>query len=371
MEERRGIPHHLLDIIDPASEFSAGDFFHLARAATADVLARGRTPIVVGGTGFYLRWFILGKPSTPPASKESEAAAEASLQAAWRAAEIEFGRALTEHERWQAGVGVVAALGDIESAERLRMEVNNYYRLTRVVDILLQAPHQTLAQLNLDEAAPLDYDFRCYFLSRPREELYRRIDARVEDMVAGGLLQEVGRELVGRGLAPGVNCATRAIGYRQALQLFDNRIQPELAATGDDDDLESCRKKREESIIQLARDIQTASRKLCHRQLSWFRDDPLFRWIDATKGKDATVEEILGLWTEPGHRGGCGTGGRLTTEEKKTMKQYVTRMQKLVPGSEALATAVEEAEHIMAALQEVEKQSDIESSTLLDRGPFK
>ena len=80
LDERRGIPHHLLDVLDPHQDFSAGDFFVLARAAAEDILRRGKTPIVVGGTGLYLRWFIHGRPTTPRSSPASEAVASQRLE---------------------------------------------------------------------------------------------------------------------------------------------------------------------------------------------------------------------------------------------------------------------------------------------------
>lgn len=353
--ERRNIPHHLLDVFDPKDEFSAGQFYSLARAATADILSRGKTPIVVGGTGFYLRWYILGKPSTPPASKDSEAAAEAALAKAWADALQEKNQkknssseSLTEEEKWNAGVNLIKNLGDIESADRLRNESNNYYRLQRVVDILLQSPGKTLRDLNLNEAAPLDFDFRCYFLTRPRIELYRRIDSRVEDMVASGVIAETSRELLKKGLQANRNCSTRAIGYRQVLEYLDkaktntiiknkNIAAPIIPLS-------------ESGIVELARNIQTASRQLCHKQLSWFRDDPLFKWIDASQGQKETVDQILELYKTPAHQGGCGAqfnGGRLSKEEEKLMKQYVTKFEKLVPGSDGIKNALTEAKEAL------------------------
>ncbi|GAB4815723.1 hypothetical protein N2152v2_002769 [Parachlorella kessleri] len=119
MAERRGIPHHLLDILEPSQDFSAGDFYRLARQAAAEVLQRGRTPIVVGGTGFYLRWFIFGRPATPAASPQSEANARERLEQAYAVARAAAGgRELSEAEKWEAGVAVVEALGDPESATR-------------------------------------------------------------------------------------------------------------------------------------------------------------------------------------------------------------------------------------------------------------
>ena len=299
-------------MLDPAQDFSAGDFFVLARRAAEEILQvgagqwrncqrccwgliasgvllarfyhwnatapllllllllllaalllqRGKTPIVVGGTGFYLRWFILGKPTTPAASAASEAAAAARLEEAYSVAASAAGVPLAElgaEERWAAGVALVEALGDAGSAERLRGEPNNQYRMHRVVDILLQSGGRPLAggraggvlsggcrgcgsvahpavpvrapdravsrqhhravitllsahlppllpacsarpppalpclpcpaDQNLDAERPTDYDCRCFFLHRPRLELYRRIDGRVEEMVAGGLLK--------------------------------------------------------------------------------------------------------------------------------------------------------------------------------------
>lgn len=81
MEERDGVPHHLIDILDFSEDFSAGDFYERAREATEDILKRGRVPIVVGGTGFYLNFFIRGKPQTPVATPESEEKAWEHLRA--------------------------------------------------------------------------------------------------------------------------------------------------------------------------------------------------------------------------------------------------------------------------------------------------
>ncbi len=103
------------------------------------MLARGRIPLVVGGTGFYLRWYIRGKPKTPPSTAETEAAAQARIEEAWGEAERAAGRELSSGERWEAAAALVEALGDAVSAERVRGEVNNMYRLRRMVDVLLRS----------------------------------------------------------------------------------------------------------------------------------------------------------------------------------------------------------------------------------------
>ncbi|KAI7839677.1 hypothetical protein COHA_006486 [Chlorella ohadii] len=302
-EEQRGIPHHLIDVLDPEAEFSAGDFFTLARAAAEDILRRGRTPIVVGGTGFYLRWFIHGKPATPGATPASEAAARERLEQAYAAAAAAAaGKApadLAPEERWAAGCALIESLGDAVSAERLRGEPNNQYRLLRVVDILLQTGGRTLAELDLDAQRPTDYDCRCFFLHRPRAELYRRIDGRVEEMMAGGLLTECQEVLLDAGIQPNSNCASRAIGYRQAGEALQRWHADPDSVT-------------EQSVIQAVQAVQAASRQLCHKQMTWFRDEEMFRWIDATQGEEAVLAEILQRWAAPAHEGGCGDSGRLT-----------------------------------------------------------
>ena len=229
--ERQGIPHHLIDIMDPKDDFSAGDFYYAARDAIEDVLKRGKTPMVVGGTGFYLKWLVCGKPSTPIATKESEENVRLALEQAFEKAakekkgiQIEEDQhekelLLTMEEKWKAGVELVRQLGDTEAANRLEhQETNNWYRMNRVLDILMQRPGKTLAELDADAATPPDYDFRCIFLHRPRITLYRRIDERVEHMLCQGLLTETAEKLTSKGLEPDTNCATRAIGYRQAMK---------------------------------------------------------------------------------------------------------------------------------------------------------
>ncbi|CAL8468281.1 g7821 [Coccomyxa elongata] len=310
--ERRGIPHHLLDILSPREEFSAGDFYARARTATADILQRGKVPIVTGGTGFYLRWFIHGKPRTPVSTAQTAKEVEDFLKQAWEDEADRIGRALTAEEQWEVGRVQVAALGDPFTAERLKEVPGNYYRLNRVLEIVL-ATRRPLAELDLDTEAPLDYDFRCFFLNRPRVELYRRIDARCEEMVVNGLLQEAAW-LLEEGLVPEDKCAARAIGYRQAMEFLQRcRADPSHISA--------------DSLVQLVRDIQKASRNLCHRQLSWFRDEPLFQWVDAAREPAIIVDDIVAELAKEVHTGSSGDDGKLSKEEERELKSYITQLQ--------------------------------------------
>ncbi|KAK9826713.1 hypothetical protein WJX81_000524 [Elliptochloris bilobata] len=326
VEDRRGIPHHLIDVLEPHEEFSAGDFYDMARPVTDDILQRGRTPIVVGGTGFYLRWYVHGKPSTPRSTQESAKLAEQTLDRALAEAEAAKGAELNEEERWEAGVAAVAAAGDPAAAARLRGEPNNRYRLARVLEVALTA-RQPMAELDHDRAAPPEYDFRRFFLTRPREELYRRIDARCEVIAAGGLLPET-ETLLHRGLLADSCCAARAIGYRQALAFLQRCHADVGAATGN-------------GLVGMVDEMQAATRRLCHSQLSWFRNEPAFRWVDATPPPEQVAAAIAAEVASSDPPLGLQHGdGRLSEAEERAMRRYRTRLQ-LWNRPQQQATAVE------------------------------
>lgn len=360
--EMQGVVHHLLDILDPEEDFSAGDFYTKARQAAADILSRGKVPIVVGGTGFYLRWFIYGKPSTPISTPESEQKAVELINQAINQAivvgEQKGGGGISidatspsspspveeENIKWKACCDLVRSLGDPESADRLQSEPNNMYRLKRVVDILLQTKGTPLSQQNLNTTAPLDYDFRCFFLHRPRVELCRRIDERVETIVHTGLLKEA-HAMLKSGLLPDTNCATRAIGYRQALMYLKNTTE----AT-------------ESNILQLVKAVQDSSRTLSKKQMNWFRDEAIFRWVDASgRSEEEVVKEVVGGWEKEVHavevmsgsKSSHGNGGRLTEEEKNEMKRYVAVLKQYVAGSEVLRDTTRQADMLIKDLMNI------------------
>ncbi|GAQ78117.1 isopentenyltransferase [Klebsormidium nitens] len=122
--ERGGIPHHLLDIKEPSEEYTAGDFYQDARRATEEVLARGKLPVVVGGTGLYLRWFIHGTPETPKASPELVAEIETRIQVFQQ-----------QSDGWQAAVAYLTESGDPQTGAELAP--NDWYRMRRALEIVL------------------------------------------------------------------------------------------------------------------------------------------------------------------------------------------------------------------------------------------
>lgn len=196
---RARLPHRLIDIRDPNEQYTVGDFVHLADEACRDLALRGKLPVLAGGTGFYVKNFVLGLPSAP--------AAEAGLRAEIAEELIRRGREALRAELVEK---------DPEAAARIHP--NDDYRLTRALEI------QRMTGRRLADFAPSgepreEYRFLLVELCRPREELYARIEARVEAMFAAGLPAEVA-ELRRKGFgaaAPGM----RAIGYREFFEAED------------------------------------------------------------------------------------------------------------------------------------------------------
>ncbi|ASN51653.1 tRNA (adenosine(37)-N6)-dimethylallyltransferase MiaA [Sinomonas sp. R1AF57] len=256
-QERRGLPHHLLDVLDVTEEASVSTFQSWARAAIADIQSRGRRAILAGGSGLYVRAAldVLEFPGTDPAVRSRlEAEAERDGIAALRAR-------LESVDPVSAG-----RLGDLR-------------RIVRALEVheLTGRPFSSFMP-ERQYAAPavqigLDLD---------RAVLHERLAARVRRMVDAGLPAEVAR-LAEAGLREG-RTASRALGYGQFLRVLDGESTPEQAA--------------EETIV--------ATRQFARRQLTWFRADPRVHWLDALSPHLA--EEALAVVREADRAAAQGEG---------------------------------------------------------------
>ena len=229
--ERRGVPHHLLDIMDVTEEASVSKFQAQARDLIADIQSRGRYPILVGGSGLYVRAAldVLEFPGTDPqlrAELERELAGEGLEVLRLRLRAVDPVSA----DRLGDGRRVVRAL----EVHRLTGRPFSSFMPTREY-------FQPAVQLGLKVDRPL---------------LHRRLAARVDRMVEQGLLAEV-RSLEARGLRGG-RTAGRALGYSQFLQVLDG----------------------ESTVDQAAEQTVVATRQFARRQLTWFRADPRITWLD-------------------------------------------------------------------------------------------
>ena len=327
--EREGIKHHLLDIADPRRDVGAGEFVEKAWAAMDDVLRRGKTPVVVGGTGMYLRWLIEGKPDTPPSSPEASALARATLRrvageaaavaeraardalrpdeggddegGSLDAASLERVRLAGELAGWRAAMRVLSEAGDATAATRLAR--NDWYRAERALEVVTSTG-KPVTEFGAPTLAGREkkYDFVCVALSSPRIRLYRRIDARVEEMVRDGMLAESAAMLLS-GIKPGSTPASRAIGYRQTMDfLVEQSAQSAQSALGlksekndDDGTATGTRPCEHAAFMAYVEETQRATRAFAKRQFTWFRGEKegQYVWLDTSRIPDASPDALV------------------------------------------------------------------------------
>lgn len=367
--ERQLVRHHLIDIVNPWVEFTAGDFFRAARNATEDVLSRGSVPVVVGGTMMYVRWFIHGRPATPPADDQARRRVEHAIKSC--------------DGSWDAGIALLAER-DPQRAEKLNK--NDWYRLTRALEIVettgkavTDIPVVGGAPRLVDERDLLDYDFRCVFLVDDRQAMNRRIDRRCEVMILpstdpGGevdssIIEEVCNLLVHRKLklAPASPCL--AIGYRQTIAYLAQRaiIHAEVAREGDNDWSTDRTNAATEAFRQFLEGFQQATRNYAKQQLAWFRKEPLFHWVQS--GPDAVdkIEALLQLNRDDyaklqGQESDTQQDMKQNTiGQGKKMKTYIPEQTRLLRGSDEEARAVALAEQCAHKLAQSMSISEVKS----------
>lgn len=238
-EVLRQHPHHLVDILDPLQPYSAGQFVRDARRAIDDIRARGKLPLLVGGTMLYFRALRRGLADMPAANPAVRAAIDA--EAAQRG--------------WPALHAELAAL-DPPAARRI--QPNDAQRIQRALEVH-RLTGKTLSELHAAQPASTDLVFAAYaWVPGDRERLYATIENRFHAMMRVGLLDEV-RKLHARGDLHADLPAIRSVGYRQLWEHLSGR-----------DTLDSA--------IQRA---IFATRHLARRQLIWLRAEPELEWLDA------------------------------------------------------------------------------------------
>ena len=236
-EEMDGIPHHMIDVADPAESFSAARFVEMADPILRDILSRGKTAVIAGGTGLYVDALIQGRAFAPcPATGKREALeAEADLMG-------------MEH--------MLDRLRQVDPDSAARLHLSDRKRILRALEVY-EETGRTITAHNLEtQKVPPRYDPVWLGLSfADRAALYRRIDRRVDLMLEHGLLEEI-RSLLDRGV-PRTATALQAIGYKEFLPVLEGKRTPEEAAE----------------------EVKRGSRRYAKRQLTWFGRNPAAHWI--------------------------------------------------------------------------------------------
>ena len=245
-EEMGGVPHHMLDVADPAEDYSVARYVHDADACVRDILARGRLPIVVGGTGLYIDNLIAGRDFAPFTGARRER-----LQARAR----EEGLPALHEELRRI---------DPDRAEKL--PPNDEKRILRALEVWYETGETITAHDERTRNLPPKYDaLRVCLTFARREDMWDRIDRRVDLMMEAGLEEEV-RNLLTSGVPPTAT-AMQAIGYK------------EFAAA----------LRGEEPISQAVEEVKLRSRQYAKRQLTWFRRTPDIRYVTWENAPDLAL----------------------------------------------------------------------------------
>lgn len=252
---QRAVPYHCVDMVDPGEPFSAALYQRAARESIEAITVAGRLPVVVGGTGLYVR-AALDAMEFPAGEQVANVRRETYER-------------IARHEGPQALHDELARRDEVSA--RL-IHPNNVRRVVRALEMADEGVSYAAQAAGFSDRRSV-YAARFLGLSMAREELYRRIDLRVVDMVDNGLVAEVER-LLAAGFREALT-SQQAIGYKELVPVLEDGLDLETAVE----------------------QIQRASRRYAKRQLTWFRSDPRIQWIDVTgmstaQAYDAAIETL-------------------------------------------------------------------------------
>ena len=249
-EEAQGIKHYLVDFVSPEQRYSVSDFKRDAEEALEEIIAKGKTPIVVGGTGLYVNSLIYGIDY-----QDMEYDKEYRNELMEKAESEEGLKSLYEE----------ALKIDPEAMEKI--SPNDKKRITRVLEIYKQTGMTKTKQEELSRLKEIKYDYRVFAITMPREELYERINLRVDLMIKDGLIEEVESLLKRYKNFP---TAMQGLGYKEVVEYLNGEYS------------------KEEMIDK----IKQETRHYAKRQLTWFRRNKEIIWLDKNDGIEKNMEII-------------------------------------------------------------------------------
>ena len=259
LEAQAQVPHHLVDILDPDQEFSLAMYLQLAGQAIWDIQSTGRLPIVTGGTGQYI-WALLEGWQVPPVPPDAQLRHE------------------LEEKAKQEGVEALhKRLLEVDADSASRIGPHNLRRLIRALEIY----HATgIAPSTMRRKGSPPYRSLVIGLHMQREELYRRIDRRIEGMIDNGLLGEVGK-LLRMGYSPDLPCMS-SMGYKEIALHLNGEL----------------------TLEEASHRIKYETHRFARRQYAWFRlNDPRIHWLRAGAGVNDEAVALVEGWFRQDH--GC------------------------------------------------------------------
>lgn len=246
-EEQGRVPHHLIDLVEPDQDFSVADYKKYFESAVASIYAKGKLPLMTGGTGLYIRACIQAynlEPGEPLPDLRQELKEQAER----------FGPDYI-HQK----------LAKVDPQAAAKIHPNDLRRVIRALEVY-QSTGLPISELQQKRSARFKYNVIYLFLNREREELYRRIELRVEQMINAGLIEEV-RSLLESGFSPNLK-SMQSLGYKQLCRYLQGTVSLEEAVAS----------------------IKQETRHYAKRQLTWFRREP----IDYTINIFGDLQEYFG-----------------------------------------------------------------------------
>ncbi len=249
LAERQNIPHHLIDVAEPDENWSLAIYLRAAYRVIDDILERGKLPVLVGGTGQYIRAIVEGW-RIPPQKPD-----------------IQLREVLNHWAELIGSEGLHARLAVIDPQAASKIDYRNQRRTVRALEVIFNTGER-FSELRKKQTPR--YEIIILGIERPREELYQRVDQRIEQMLASGLVDEV-RRLLDRGYSPRL-ANLSAIGYAEITQYLQGQISFEEA-------------------VAL---IKKNTRIFVRRQANWFKpDDPRITWLPASENLVDAMEQII------------------------------------------------------------------------------
>ena len=258
LEERRVVPHHLIDVADPDEEWSLAVFQSKAKQTIHEIQSRGKLPFLVGGTGQYIR-AVIEEWELPPQKPDYKL----------RAILEKLGEEIGPKELHRQ-------LSAIDPEAAMRIEPGNLRRTIRAIEVMLKTGYR-FSQLSKKRASP--FSKLIIGLNRPRPELYDRIDNRINIMIRTGFIDEV-RGLLQRGYSPSLTSLS-AIGYRELIEYLQEKI----------------------SLEEAVKEMKRLSRQYVRRQANWFKlNDPEIHWFNMDPDPLNQIVDLTGdkaKWSLP------------------------------------------------------------------------